>query len=582
MFAATACGPEPREDGQPDGGTSCVDGETRCTDNAFEVCSNGNFVVVEQCPAFCTLGGCSSCTGQDCVSDSCMQAGADKSYLGCEYWAVDLQNGREVHGLPIAVPGMECGVYPNTKLIENVKVCRDVNPNSTLIAGRCDPPGDSCPAGYMCQVAPQVCALDALGAPYAIVVSNPNSLIVSVTIENATGVSKTLSLDPGTIKALFPQELGFADQSIDGSGKFPFAYKVTSTAPIVAYQFNPLNDVDVFSNDASLLIPTAGFDERYIAVSYTTLTRRGGSDDYNGWVSVVAAQDDTQIEVIPTANTVGGRDGTPALVAGQTQTFTLNKFEVLNLEAVAGPDPFSNEGLNGGDLTGTVIQGVNGKPFGVFGGHEAVRISAPNSSCCADHLEEMMFPTSTWGKQFAVSRTLPRRDAPDMLRIVAAKSGTSIAFTPPPAEGTCGVLPAGGYCDVRITQPTEVASNEPITVAHLMLSAIQGMEGIGDPSLGIVPPVEQHRADYKFLAPQDYDEQYVNIVAMQGDMVLLDGVQVTSFTPFGARMAAIAPITTGPHTVECPMKCSVEVYGWSQAVSYLFAGGLDLKPIVLQ
>jgi hypothetical protein len=53
-----------------------------------------------------------------------------------------------------------------------------------------------------------------------------------------------------------PQPAGMApliaDQSIDGTGTSRRAYKITSDLPIVAYQFNPLDNVDVFSNDGSL------------------------------------------------------------------------------------------------------------------------------------------------------------------------------------------------------------------------------------------------------------------------------------------------------------------------------------------
>src|SRR5207247_1102504 len=152
-----------------------------------------------------------------------------------------------------------------------------------------------------------------------------------------------------------------------------------------------------------------------------------------------------------------------------------------------------NNGLNGGDLTGTIVHASNGKTFGMFGGHEAVRIEAPSSDCCADHLEEMLFPTSTWGKELAIAPTLSRRGAPDILRVVALLPGTSITFDPPAQGGPCGVLGAAQFCDVQIMTPTHVVATQPVTVAHVMMSAISGMNGTGDPSLGIAPPVEQFR-----------------------------------------------------------------------------------------
>jgi hypothetical protein len=582
----TSCGPSARPevgDDGPDG--PCPEGIRRCEGNTFEVCSKGEWIILEQCPLFCSLDGCASCEGPGCVPDLCAQATADKSYIGCEYWAVDLDNATEVQGLPIPVAGDECGLYPETELVMGQKICFDGASGS---AGKCDAPNDACPPGYTCMVPPAgVCGLFGDTAPFAIVVSNPQAMPVAVTITVASGQSMSVPVQPGNVEALYPQQLGFADASIDGSGISTSAYRITSSAPIVAYQFNPLNDVDVFSNDASLLIPRSGFDKKYMAVSYKTLTRRGpagpGRDDYNGYFSVVAWEPDTEITVTPTATTVAGRDGTPAIAAGQTHTFTLQPYQVLNLEAVRGPDQNSDEGLNGGDLTGSTIQSANGKTFGVFGGHEAVRISAPNSNCCADHLEEMLFPTSTWGKEFVVARTFVRRDAPDILRVVANVAGTTVTFSPPPVAGSCPVLSSGGHCDVQIAQPTTVIATQPVTVAHLMMSAILNLDGTGDPSLGIVPPVEQHRTDYKFLAPMDYAEQFVTIVGVAGDQVMLDGIPINLATVFGAgRAAATIPIVAGTHIVACPMKCSVEVYGWSQAVSYLFAGGLDLKPLVLE
>jgi hypothetical protein len=593
VLAITACsnGRRPSDQNSTDAAAACETGSRHCEGNSFEVCVDGGWKVIEQCPLFCSLDGCTSCEGEGCMPDACTQNATDYSYIGCEYWAVDLDNALEVFAKPLeGQPGNECVLWPSSKqLTRPMRVCYD---GSSTLAGGCDTPNDSCPAGFTCTDSPSaaipigVCGLDGEHAPFAIVVSNPQSHEVAVTIESAT-MAKTVPVAPGQISAIYPQQLGFPDQSVDGTGKAARGYRVSSTGPIVAYQFNPLDNVDVFSNDASLLIPRTGFGSRYIAVSYPTLTRRGpstpGSDNFNGYVSIVAWQDGTQVEVTPSANTMAGSDGTPALLAGQPHTFTLNKFDVLNLESAAGPDPFSNDGLNGGDLTGTAIRGLANKTVGVFGGHEAVKISAPDSNCCADHLEEMMFPTSTWGKRFAVARTVPRRSSPDALRIVGMEPNTQVTMVPQPIGGPCPVLGPGQHCDVRIVGPTTIDSTQPIAVAHLLMSTIQGQTGIGDPSLGIVPPIEQFRDSYKFLAPQDYDEQYVSIVAQAGDDVRLDNVTVTGWTPFGTGlMTAAAPLTVGTHTVTCALECSVEVYGWSQAVSYLFAGGLDLRTIVIQ
>jgi hypothetical protein len=581
--------PEP---GAPDATAACDTGTRRCEGNTFEVCVDGAWDVVEQCPLFCSLDGCASCEGDNCVSDSCMQSSMDASYIGCEYWAVDLDNAVEVFAKPLeGQPGNECVLWPSSKqMLTPIRVCYD---GSYALAGRCDTPNDGCPTGFSCTDSPStaipigICALDGEHAPYAIVVSNPQSYDVAVTIENAAAMTMTLVVAPSDVKAIYPQQIGFPDQSVDGTSKAARAYRVTSTAPVVAYQFNPLNNVDVFSNDASLLIPSAGFGSKYVAVSYPTLTRRGpntpGRDNYNGYITIVAWQDDTQIEITPSANTLAGADGTPALLANQPRAFTLDKYDVLNLESEAGPDPFTADGLNGGDLTGTTIKALNSKTIGVFGGHEAVKIAAPNSDCCADHLEEMMFPTSTWGKHFAVARTVARRDSPDIVRVVAMEPNTQVTMAPQPIGGPCPVLQPGQHCDVRIMQATTVDSTQPITVAHLLMSTIQGQTGIGDPSLGIVPPFEQYRDSYKFLAPMNYAEQYVSLIAKQGDDVRLDNTAVTGWTPFAAGlMTASAPLSVGTHTISCPLECSVEVYGWSSAVSYLFAGGLNLHTIVIQ
>jgi hypothetical protein len=516
------------------------------------------------------------------VSDACAVAAAGRSYMGCEYWAVDLANAIEVLGS--VIPGQTCGQTYGQGATAMLRVCA----LGTATAGLCDPPDDACPMGYTCQQE-AVCVLDAQHAPFAIVVSNPQTDPVDVTVTVAGGPTLSQTVQAGEVKAIMPQPM-FPDQSLDGTGRGKHAYRVTSTLPIVAYQFNPLDNVDVFSNDASLLIPRSAFDSDYYGMTWPTLDRRSGTPsehDYRGYVTVVAWSDNTQIEVTPSAPVIASATQ-PALPAGAPATFTLDAFDTLNLEAKSG------------DLTGTRVHSA-ASTFGVFVGHEAAvfgESTPPDDThtrgpCCADHLEEMAFPTSTWGKTFTIARSKKRTNENDIIRVLAQKPSTTVTFTPPPTsvvDGDCTSLGPGTYCTVKIMTDTAIDSTEPILVGHYLQSAIwtgggNGTPvttvGNGDPSLSFAVPTEQYRTDYTILVPNAYDANYLSISAGPTGTVTVDGVSVDFESAAGGEFrAARIPVQAGRHVIACPDHCGVEVYGYSDAVSYMFAGGLDLQPIV--
>ncbi len=610
LAALAACGPggnnpDARTGDVIDAGSQCTaEGSQRCLGSTYQVCHNGNWDVDTQCPLKCddALGcvactpGVLSCNGQDVVQcdsqgnpggvvmtcgatevcsngacvDPCEEAATNRSYLGCEYWSVDLDNATEVLGLPT---GSNCTTEfgADAKLLPNVKVCTkpdtSTTPAGTLVAGLCDA-DDTCPDNTWTCEARSICGLDAQHSPFAIVVSNPQTKAVDVTIANGTGVTKTVSVAASSVSSLFPQQLGFPDQSIDQSMKGKNAYKITSTVPIVAYQFNPLDNVGVFSNDASLLIPRTSFDTKYYALTYPTLTRRhpatgDGTNDYNGYVTIVAWQDGTHIDVTPKANVranVAG--GVAAITAGTKTSFVLDAFDVLNLESVGA----ATNGLVGPDLSGTLIESTDTKTFGVFTGTEASVLTSDSPGifyqgpCCADHLEEMMFPTSTWGKTFAIARSQVRLTATperDVLRIIAQKPGTTMQFTPAPAKGTCPTLAAGQFCEVEISADTKIVASEPILIGHYLVSTIwQDLIGLsvgsGDPALAIAVPVEQFRESYAILVPSQYDATYVSLVVPDGTSALIDNNDVSAqLAAFGGgfKGGRVKITTAGPHTI---------------------------------
>jgi hypothetical protein len=367
--------------------------------------------------------------------------------------------------------------------------------------------------------------------------------------------------------------LGLPDASLDHSGLSSKAYKLTADHPIVAYQFNPLNNVGVFSNDASLLIPAHAYDVDYIAMTYPTLTRRPTAHDYSGYITVVGSgPGPTTVMVTPTAAVRAG-DMVPAIAAGATHVATLNEHQTLNLSAAAG-----------GDLTGSTI--TCSQPCGVFVGHEATNLSQTSPSpCCADHLEEQLFPSSTWGQLYVVAKSRARTTpVPDMVRVIAQRPNTTVTFRPAQA-GCAAPLARGQFCDVWITGDVEVEANEPILIGHYLASNGGLDMDAGDPAITFAVPTEQYRNDYILLVPSQYNQSYMSIVAPATGSVSLDGADVTAqLMPFGsgAYKAGRIATTAGQHHLACGAGCGVEVYGWSDAVSFMYAGGLDLEQIVIE
>jgi len=634
-----ACGSSHRNDPNVDAPIiNCMpEGANQCSGASWQTCQDGNWVTTIDCTDACAdMIGCVQCypgtqfckdgnvvacdsTGtpgqvvQMCVGaetcsnavcvNACNDAAANRSYIACEYWAVDLDNLVEpmqpTGGSDLLTPiGGSCDAYGIPGMVPaTLPVCIHTQGPFTKHAGRCDPAAGgntACPTGYTCNPTQPACVLDAQHAPFGIVVSNPQARDVNVTVTGAGGQQIMQTIAAGQVVAIKPQDMGaIPDQSVEYSTQVRAAYKITSDLPIVAYQFNPLDNVNVFSNDASLLIPRTSWDINYYVTSWPTIDRRDTAQNvqsYFGYFTVVAYMDGTQISVTPTAP-IQASATQATIAAGATATFTLNAFDVLQLEASGS-----------GDLSGTFITSPNMVPFGVFGGHDAAEFgetTPPDAQhtvgpCCADHLEEMLFPSSTWGKTFAIARSQQRTNEPDYLRIMAQKPNTSVTFDPAPSavvSGDCTMLQPGGFCDVKIQGDTEISASDPVLVGHFLESSIwqntarTSVVGNGDPSMAIAVPAEQYRTDYTILIPNSYMANYLSISAALTGAVTVDGNPVTltafpSATPM--HRSARVPVIGGQHTIHCPDTCGVLVYGFSDAVSYMFAGGLDLKQIVIQ
>ncbi len=563
------------------GETVCQEGQCQICTGGLKVCENGKAMacrpdgsgwdVVNDCAAK-DLG----CLGGLCV-DPCGADVKSNTNVGCDYWAVDLDNAQ--------VP---CG--------------------------------------------PKLC--DAQNQQYSVIISNTRPKAATVTVVTSTGKSTSFIIPPKALKVLDLPDVAWglpAPIQVDGTGIGPNAYRIKSNVPIVAYQFNPLGNVGVFSNDASLLLPANGLGNEYFVMS-----RQQNFNNLRGALTVVAVNEGTtDIELKASCKTLAGK-GIPSLSKGEVIKLSLKQGEVLNLE--------TNE--LGADLTGTWIKGS--KPIAVFGGSEGSNVPDTNTcliqpgatqgacvvqgwpctsnadcpvTCCADHLEEQLFPINTWGTSYLATKLKARGAEKDVWRVLASEDNTVMSTDPP--QGVLPKLNRGEWVEFESSSDFVLIANKPVMVGQFMASAnapdanndtctakfsgskvceqyftslgepitcqknadcpnIKQIDDakIGDPAFMLAVSTNRYLSQYVFLVPDKYKENYVNVMGPKGAAILLDGQPVapSAFSIFGSGQwkAARIAVAPGTHTIESSEPVGTVIYGYDNYVSYGYPGGTAL------
>lgn len=530
------------------------------------------------------LFDCSVEAGEVCYLGACINAceaaDEERSYIGCDYWAVDLDNA-------------------TISVSEN-----------------------------------------AAAQQYAVAVSNVGHITAHVEVlQNDAPPGWPLEETLVTETTLEPDELHvfkLPGREVDGShhggydnGTHSFlssrAYHVVSDVPIVAYQFNPLENVQVFSNDASILFPRAALDNHYMVLGWPQTI--ADTDDPNtdfhrnlrAFLTVVGTEPGTDVSITFSTDTVGSTH-IPMAKAGDTLTFSLGPYDVLNLET---------GGFNA-DFTGTEI--TSDQPVAVFSGNEASDVpffeTLTTRRCCADHLEHQLFPISAAGTEFVAAK-MPRRtpavaaaggdvsivDEPEYFRLLALYDNTVIQLTLEPPDDVI-LLNRGEHVTLEPPCDFEITASKPIFVGQFVASQqnigipIHVLPG-GDPSFMILSPKAQWRSRYVFLTPDKYAFDFFMVVAPTGAELLFDGGPMPeSCEVTRAECPGLVDPTTqmqvfrcqlsfpkildglpppdnidpwnqndGYHILEASEPVSLVAYGFDERVSYAYIGGTDIKEI---
>ena len=451
---------------------------------------------------------------------------------------------------------------------------------------------------------------------FAVVVANPQSAPVMVTVTGPNGVNQQASVAPGALTKIYlPWNAALKGPDWDtctdpigipGSLSAPKgAYHVVSSAPVTVYEFSareydpkvgpPSKDwsscpgtqncaeysgplgCHSFSNDASLLLPSTALTGHY------RLTGVGSLQNDASYFAVTGTHDGTHVTVhlSSTANVSAGGSITAAGPGG-TVTFALDAGDVVEIMGAGG-------GLSE-DISGSLL--VADAPVQVIGGHPCYPIPETDMNATCDHLEASVFPAETLGKHYVVTVPTGPNATPvsHRVRIYGNIDGTHLTYVPSKPAGCPATIDAGAVVTCGyVTSDFEIQGDHEFVVGTFQESADvvdpnPTGDSRGDPSMSFATAVEQYRSRYIFLAPTDYDVNFADVVVAPGTSLTLDGAPVTVATAsvgpsYGVVRIPLPNGADGTHVMSGDRPFGIQVMGYGAYTSYQYPGGLDLRAI---
>lgn len=299
---------------------------------------------------------------------------------------------------------------------------------------------------------------------------------------------------------------------------------------------------DNYTADGNKVLPTQSLGINYRVSAYTDL--------FHSEFVIVATEDDTEIDITPTAATLGGKP------AGVTFTVFLDRGESYQVQSSSGA----------GDFTGTTVVGTDSsgdcRPFAVFSGTNCV--NTPVGCTWCDHIVDQNMPTKTWGQTFYV---VPWNGPSSYTyRVLAHQNATVIQVN----GGAAINLNAGAFYEQNsVTTPLCITANKGVAVTQYMQGAACS-GSFGDPAMIILNSAGQKIDNVTFATVNSNQIQQnrinivietANIAQISLDGVTIPAVQFTAFTSCPTQSWAQIDITQGSHTLNAIDGFTAYIYG---------------------
>jgi hypothetical protein len=435
------------------------------------------------------------CANGTCIP-ACDAAVANKSTVGCEYYAHN----------PIMIFGNGCfAMFVANTWNAPIKISGDAG-GKTI---------DLTKYAYLPQGTGANLTFNPVGGQV-----QPGKVAIVFLRDNGGGMAGTKCPKPAA--ETDPNASGWTDPK-PGTNLGAIALRVTTTAPVVAYDALPFGGGKSEVTDATLMLPTSTWDKNYIVVT----PRPTGNNTLSPAFAIVAASDGTKVTIRPTVDiTAGG--GVPMMTTNQPTTVMMNKAQVLRVEQMT-------------DTLGSIVS--TDKPVGLWGEQSCINIDA----YACDGAHEQIPPVRALGNEYAVVRyrdRMPNANETPPVRIVGAVDGTTLTYEPMTPTGAPSTIAEGQAVDVRAIggAPFIVRSQDdkhPFYVAQYMTGGGAFMNGRGDPEFVNTIPTAQFLNRYLFFTDPTYPETNLVLVRKKHtdgtfkDVKLECGPVISGWAPVG-------------------------------------------------
>lgn len=349
---------------------------------------------------------------------------------------------------------------------------------------------------------------------------------------------------------------------------------ITSSGDIAVHAINGRE----YSTDATVILPVSSLGKEYMVMSHFDVfgpdQSPGSNKNFESTLLVLAVENDTEIEIIPSAQTVN------TIPAGAPIFIKLDRGESYQIKGL-------------GDLTGSKVRvlnddNLNCKNIAVFGGNKMT--SAGDCGSTGDHLFQQTYPTNTWGKSY-IHIPWKQRSQGEIVKVLASQNNTEVRVN----GQLKGSINAGKFLRFEFgsNQIVSITTSEPSSIAVISKSGFcsdPGFQALGDPTLLTYSPNSQRIKSIIFSSGklagsfnQDIDH-YLNVIVPKGseNLTILNGQNIGSqFKPVPDVDFSYAQVRINKfvNSISNPEGFIGYAYGSGSIESYAFAIGAQLENI---